>query len=75
MLLGHVVVRSLDQVLFADSCVKCGKRLECTMRNALYQPPFGGNDMDASEDAAVKCVDDDGAYCCGNYATGRVAQG
>ena len=43
-----------DQVLFsAVACDHCGSRLECTLRDLLDQPDFGGDDDDDDDDATA----------------------
>ena len=43
-----------DQVLFSGvACDHCGSRLECTLRDLLDQPDFGGDDDDDDDDATA----------------------
>lgn len=60
----------LDQVLVTGNCLVCGEGdLECTVRDVLYQPDYGGGDYeDGGEEAPFKCSDDDCGL--GIYVTG-----
>merc|ERR1719188_2723957 len=56
---GHVPLTeegtiNLDQVLLKSGCNCCSKELTCTIRDALYQIEYGGNEYeDGGEHAAV----------------------
>ena len=70
MLNGHVPMGDpatfLDATLYEGGCCCCGKELVCTVRDALHQSDYGGNDYEnGGEEGAVQCEE-----CCGNYLTG-----
>ena len=76
---GHVPLTeegtiNLDQVLLKSGCNCCSKELTCTIRDALYQIEYGGNEYeDGGEHAAVQCNNEeefDGDGCGGNFITG-----
>ena len=75
---GHVPLTeegtiNLDQELLKSGCSCCSKELTCTIRDALYQITYGGNEYeDGGESAAVQCRDEDGevSECGGNFITG-----
>eukprot|EP01084_Bolivina_argentea_P315767 547178_1 len=62
--------KGLDTILHSGKClVCCEKVLKCTIRNALYQTDYGGNDYeDGGYGGAIKC--DEWDECCGMYLTG-----
>ena len=64
----------LDHVLLKSGCMCCSKELTCTIRDALYQIEYGGNEYeDGGEHAAIKCTNEeefDGDGCGGNFITG-----
>jgi len=70
---GHVPLTEegtidLDQVLLKSGCNCCSKELTCTIRDALYQIEYGGNEYeDGGEHAAIQCTDKE---CGGNFITG-----
>ena len=60
----------LDHVLLKSGCNCCDKELTCTVRQALYQPEYGGDQYETGgETAAIKCSNED-EECGGNYITG-----
>merc|ERR1712117_941007 len=76
---GHVPLTeegtiNLGQVLLKSGCNCCSKELTCTIRDALYQIEYGGNEYeDGGEHAAVQCNNEeefDGDGCGGNFITG-----
>ena len=76
---GHVPLTEegtidLDKVLLKSGCMCCSKELTCTIRDALYQITYGGNEYeDGGEHAAIKCTNEeegDGDGCGGNFITG-----
>merc|ERR1719500_1243357 len=72
---GHVPLTeegtiNLDQVLLKSGCNCCSKELTCTIRDALYQPEYGGDQYETGgETAAIKCSNEE-EECGGNYITG-----
>ena len=73
---GHVPLTEegtidLDQVLLKSGCNCCSKELTCTIREALHQIEYGGNEYeDGGESAAIQCRDEDEEGCGGNFITG-----
>ena len=69
--LGHVKLpneNALEHVLLEAGCMCCGsaRSLKCTVEDALFQQPYGGDQYeDGGEGAAVQCED-----CGGNFITG-----
>jgi hypothetical protein len=56
----------LEVVLLQASCSTCGAPADCTVRAALSQPEYGGNDYeDGNQEGAVQC----GTECDGMYIT------
>ena len=74
---GHIKVNwrrfplELDRVIYCGPCVECGMQLQCTLRQALLQPDYGGISFETgSEQAPVQCPQSDIDSCVGNYLTG-----
>ncbi|CAE8627890.1 unnamed protein product [Polarella glacialis] len=61
----------LDELLLTAGCMCCGKKMQCTVRQALYQEPLGTDYGDGGEGAAVQCRSKEfGVRCGGNYISG-----
>ena len=80
---GYFVVdgaASLDTVILEGHCVNCPKKVAVTIRDALYQAPFGGDYEEGSEGGAVECKGDSTTrsvyedYCSRQYIT-RLCEG
>jgi hypothetical protein len=62
----------MDIVLFQGNCLEgCGKRLQCTMRDALNQYDCGGDDYeDGGQNGGLQCEDCE----CGFYLQGMCSR-
>merc|ERR1712018_631505 len=75
---GHIPLTEegtidLDQLLLKSGCNCCSKQLTCTIRDALHQIEYGGNEYeDGGESAAIQCRESDEGEegCGGNFITG-----
>ena len=60
--------QGLDTVLVKGQCLCCSNAVSCTVRDALYQPDYGGDDYCPCDHGAVECKGEDD---CGRfYVTG-----
>ena len=62
----------LDQVVLKSVCTHgCGKELTCTIRDAMEQPNYAGLEYEeGGESAAIRCLEEDGYGCGGNFIKG-----
>ena len=74
ILKGHYRIdgaECLDQILLEGRCEGCGKDLEVTIRDTLYQSCYGGDYEDGAAGGAVHCGDEE----CGKQYITRLCEG